>query len=72
MLTLPSAQSRLTDEPSIVFTPDDEPYLGLASLVGFDRALVVLVDQQRHIGPWTRAHDLTSLQQAATDLAPSA
>lgn len=31
----------------------------------------MLVDQQRHIGPWTRAHDLTSLQ-AAADLAPSA
>lgn len=55
-----------------MFTPDDEPYLGLLELQALDEVLVVLARQQQQLGPWTRAHELSLLQQAAAELVPGA
>jgi hypothetical protein len=55
---------------SPILTPDDEPYRGRPALFGFDQVLVVLAAEQGRIGPWTRAHALTSLQRAASELVP--
>ena len=55
---------------SPVFTPDDEPYRGRSALFHFDQMLIVLAAEQSRIGPWTRTHDLTSLQRAASELVP--
>lgn len=57
---------------SVVFTPDDEPYLGSSALHQFDEMIVVLMEQHTRIGPWTRTHVMNELQSAASQLAPQA
>jgi hypothetical protein len=57
---------------ALVFTPDDEPYRGRSALLQFDQMLVVLMAEQQRIGPWTRTHQLTNLQRAASELVPGA
>lgn len=58
----------------VVFTPDDEPYLGRESVFHFDQVLSSFIEQQVRIGEWTLAHSavLTPLQQVASEIAPSA
>lgn len=53
-----------------IFTPDNEPYLGLPSLLVFDQVLLTLVAEQHRIGPWTRTHNLTPVQLAASEIVP--
>lgn len=71
-MTEPDAKAGQATHPSPIFTPDDEPYLGREALLHFDRLLIVLAAQQQAVGPWTRAHELTPLQQAGAQLVPSA
>lgn len=56
-------------EPAI-FTPENEPYLGRPNLLLFDQVLLTLVAEQHRIGPWTRNHDLTPIQRAASEIVP--
>jgi len=58
-------------EPAI-FTPENEPYLGRPNLLLFDQVLLTLVAEQHRIGPWTRNHDLTPVQRAASEIVPGA
>lgn len=58
------------DEPSAVFTPGNEPYLGCAGLQQFDEMIVMMMETHHRIGPWSRVHALTDLQRAACQLAP--
>jgi len=71
-----TSQDDYTGEPlgrsSPVFTPGDEPYLGLAAVQFFDQMLIGLAAQQRQIGPWTRTNAMSALQEAAAELVPGA
>lgn len=62
----------IDDFKGLIFTPNDEPYRARPALFRFDQALVVLMAEQNRIGPWTRSHELTSLQRAASELVPGA
>ncbi len=55
-----------------VFNPRNEPYLGLSAVLRFDQLILVTMDAQHAVGPWTRRHvsELTPLQMAATQLIP--
>jgi hypothetical protein len=68
----PGGSRELPKQPTPVFTPDNEPYLGLADLQAFDETIVILMEQHNCIGPWTRIHRLNDLQKAASQLAPQA
>ena len=59
------------DTPS-VFTPDNEPYLGLESLLWFDRIICWSMESNQKIASWTRekASLLTPLQRAACQIIP--
>lgn len=58
--------------PMVVFTPDDEPYLGRESVFQFDTILQLFIEEQTRIGVRTRTTQLSPLQQAAAELVPSA
>lgn len=55
-----------------VFTPDDEPYLGVQLVHQLDVLIVPLMQQQTRIAAWTHSNDLAPLQLAAGELAPGA
>lgn len=55
-----------------IFTPDDEPYLGVPLVHQLDLLIVRMMQQQTSIAAWTNSNDLTPLQQAASELAPGA
>jgi hypothetical protein len=44
----------------------------VVGLQQFDEMVLLLMQQHGQIGPWTRAHTMTPLQQAACQLAPQA
>lgn len=53
-----------------IFTPDNEPYLGRQSVFQFDNMILVAMEQNQKIAPWTHGRDLTPLQRAGTELIP--
>lgn len=53
-----------------IFTPDNEPYLGRESVFQFDNMILVAMEQNQRIAPWTHGRDLTPLQWAGTELIP--
>lgn len=53
-----------------IFTPDNEPYLGRESVFQFDSMILVAMEQNQRIAPWTHGRDLTPLQWAGTELIP--
>jgi hypothetical protein len=55
-----------------IFSPDDEPYLGVPLVHQLDLLIVPLARQQVRIAEWTRTNSATPLQQAAGELAPGA
>jgi hypothetical protein len=55
-----------------VFTPGDEPYLGVQLVHELDLLIVPLMQQHTRIAAWTNSNSLTRLQQAAGELAPGA
>lgn len=55
-----------------IFTPDDEPYLGLPELLAFDRMISAAMEEQRAVAGWTHQHQLSPMQQAAAELVPGA
>jgi len=59
-------------QPESVFGPHNEPYLGLEAVLRFDQVIVLTMDLQHAVGPWTRRHssELSALQIAATQLVP--
>ena len=54
----------------VVFTPDDEPYLGRELLFHFDQTIIAALEQNTRVAPLTRQRPLSDLQQAATQLIP--
>lgn len=54
----------------VIFTPDDEPYLGRELLFHFDQVIVAAMEQNSRIVPLTRQGPLSDLQKAAIQLIP--
>lgn len=54
----------------IVFTPNDEPYLGQKSVYHFDMMIAVAMERNAIIAPWTHNRELSAIQKAATELIP--
>jgi hypothetical protein len=54
----------------VIFTPDDEPYLGRELLFHFDQVIIAALEQNGRIVPLTRKGSLDDLQKAATQLVP--
>jgi hypothetical protein len=57
------------DEP-LVFTPDNEPYLGLEALVVFDHLIVSALELNAKVATYTHEHELSGLQQSAAQIIP--
>lgn len=61
----------MADFEGIIFTPDNEPYLGLEELVALDRVIVAAVKELHRAKPLTSNKPLSTPQKAATLLIPS-
>ena len=59
-----------TKEP-VIFTPDNEPYLGLSTLLAFDKSISAIMEVNSIIAPSTHSIDPNKLQQAAIQIIPS-
>jgi hypothetical protein len=58
-------------EPKIVFTPDDEPYLGLKSLLAFDQLIIACMQSNALVAPRTHKITKDDLQWAACQIIPA-
>lgn len=56
----------------IIYTPDDEPYLGRTALHAFDNLIVTCLRSNSHIAPRTYGVKKSDLQEAACQLVPQA
>ena len=57
------------DHP-IVFTPDNEPYLGRKSVYHFDQVILSCLEFNEEIAQFTHKNELNRLQKAATQIIP--
>jgi len=55
---------------AVIFTPDNEPYLGCASLLTLDKAIPRALQVHAAIGPKTFSADLSQLQRCAAEIIP--
>jgi len=53
-----------------VFTPDDEPYIGLESVFMLDRVISLTMTQQTKIAAWTHNNELNDMQLIAAEIVP--
>lgn len=55
-----------------VFTPDNEPYLGLQSVLWFDRIIVWTLESNHRVAAYSHAHtdQMSPLQKAACQIIP--
>lgn len=58
------------DSMPTVFTPDNEPYLGRASVFHFDQVIVSCLEANAEIAAYTHTHQLNELQRAASQIVP--
>lgn len=60
------------NEPPVVFTPDNEPYVGRASVLALDHEIPFALWVSSHIAAYTRSHrdELNDLQRAACQIVP--
>lgn len=54
----------------IIFTPDNEPYLGLESLLIFDTLIIASLRLNREVSTYTHHATLNRLQKAASQIVP--
>ena len=61
-----------TNHSSIVFTPDNEPYVGRQSVYHFDQVILSCLEANTEVAAYTRAHahELSALQKAACQIIP--
>jgi hypothetical protein len=62
----------MSGEIPVVFTPDDEPYLGRELLYHFDQIRVSMMEQNADTAPQTHWSQLTDHQQMACQVIPQA
>ncbi len=55
----------------VIFTPDDEPYLGRETVRVFDNLIVVCMKENAHVAPGTWKIKRNDLQSAACQIIPS-
>lgn len=55
---------------SPVYTPDNEPYLGRATVLAFDNAIIASMNANDHIAPLTFKTGKSDLQLAACQIIP--
>lgn len=55
-----------------VYTPDNEPYLGVPGVMALDRMIPLLVTEQHRAAHLTRQSSLSDLQRAAAEIVPAA
>jgi hypothetical protein len=67
-----NAEHQQGDGTPVVFTPDNEPYLGRQALLTFDQEIPFSLWVNSHIAAYTRSHrdQLTDLQRAACQIVP--
>lgn len=58
-----------SDAP-VVFTPDNEPYLGRESVFHFDQVILSCLEANSDIAQYTHNHTLSDLQKAACQIIP--
>ncbi len=58
------------DASEVIFTPDDEPYLGRQLLFVFDNVICACLEQSGKIAPKTHGIEKTDLQEAGCQLIP--
>ena len=61
-----------TKEMPVVFTPEDEPYLGRAGLFHFDRLISSVLEQNAVLAPTSHGRQLSDAQQMACQVVPQA
>ena len=54
----------------VIYTPDDEPYLGREAVYQFDVTIKACLDTNAHVAAYTRNHKLSDLQHAASQIVP--
>jgi len=54
----------------VVFTPENEPYLGRSSVYQFDQTILSCLKINEDVASYTRTHKLTDLQHAASQIIP--
>jgi hypothetical protein len=54
----------------VIFTPDNEPYLGRSSVYHLDNVIVACLEANAEIATYTHNHDLNELQRAACQIVP--
>jgi hypothetical protein len=62
--------SERTMNASIIFTPDNEPYLGRKPLYVFDKLIVSAMELNGRVASYTHAKELNELQRAAAQIIP--
>ena len=60
-----------TKSQKVVFTPDDEPYLGREAVCVLDRLIVVCLETNSRIAPRTHEIEKNDLQWAACQIIPA-
>lgn len=61
----------MPDFKGVIFTPDDEPYLGLPEVKALDDIIVAAMDEMKRAKPLTASKELTTHQKAAILIIPS-
>jgi hypothetical protein len=54
----------------VIFTPDNEPYLGRQSVYHFDQVIMSCLASNAKVAAYTRTHNLSELQKAACQIIP--
>ncbi len=65
----------MTDEHGtipVIFTPDNEPYLGRPSVYHFDQIIFACLESNAEVAAYTHRHDLSDIQLAACQIIPQA
>ena len=57
-------------ETSTIFTPDNEPYLGLTMVHQLDQIIISTMEVNGKIAKWTNENTLSDLQMAASEIIP--
>lgn len=59
-----------SNQTPIVFTPNNEPYLGRQSVHRFDQEILSCLEADAKVAAYTHTHKLTDLQKAACQIIP--
>ena len=60
-----------TQSKKVIFTPDDEPYLGREAVCVLDRLIVVCLEANSRTAPRTHEIEKNDLQWAACQIIPA-